>query len=135
MNQVRNYQTKQKLVILDFLQRHINEHMTADVILNMLKDENTPISKATLYRFLDNLIEIGEVKKFNIDNTSSCYQYIGEGTKHDVYHLLCNTCGKVMHVDNSSIEKLNDKIEKSCDFKIDQSRTVFYGICKECMKK
>ncbi len=134
MNQVRNYQTKQKYVILDFLKRNSCEHMTAEFILAALKRENTPVSKATLYRFLDRLVSKNEVKKYNVDNISSCYQYIGNNNYHKVYHLLCNSCGKIIHVDNGEITKLNNKIEKSCEFEIDQTKTVFYGKCKECMK-
>ena len=132
MNQTRNYQTKQKLIIYNFLKEHSNDHMTAEFILSALKDENNPVSKATLYRFLDYMIESGEVRKYNIDNLKSCYQYVGDSNNQSIYHLLCNTCGRVFHVDNNEIDILNNQIEKNRGFKIDQSKTVFYGICKEC---
>lgn len=135
MNQVKNYQTKQKQVILDLLQKNHNLHMTAEQILTALKNEQTPVGKATLYRYLDTLIEQGEVKKYILDNMHSCYQYIGnESTSHQVYHLMCNLCGKVIHVDDLNLVGLNNKIKKTCDFEIDPSKVVFYGICKECMK-
>lgn len=137
MNSVKNYQTKQKMIILEFLQRNQNNHLTADQILKALNEENTPVGKATLYRFLDSMIESGEVKKYHLDEVASCYQYIGETAEsiHLLYHLKCNLCGKILHVDDSTIEKMNHKIEKNCDFKIDQTKTVFYGICKECQGK
>ena len=71
---------------------------------------------------------------FNLDNITSCYQYVGTDKVHNHYHLKCNICGKITHVDDPCINRMNNKIEKTCDFKIDQSRTVFYGICKECQE-
>lgn len=132
MNQARNYQTKQKMIIHNFLKEHSNDHMTAEFILSALKDENNPVSKATLYRFLDCMIASGEVRKYNIDNVTSSYQYVGESNNQSNYNLLCRTCGKVYHVNNDEINKLNNQIEKNSGFKIDQSKTIFYGICKEC---
>lgn len=135
MNSTRVYHTKQKNVILELLQRNHETHMTAEQMLSTLKEENTPVSKATLYRFLDVMIEQGDVKKFNIDNTPSCYQYIGEHEDHCSYHLKCESCGKVYHVDDKAIKKMNSKIEKDCDFLIDKDKTVFYGTCKSCLNK
>ena len=134
MNSTRNYHTKQKVIILDLLQRNQSVHMTVEQMLNILREEQTPVGKATLYRFLDSMIEQGEVQKYSIDNNTSCYQYVGENHKHDTYHLMCNSCGKVTHIDNPNITKMNTKIEKQCEFKIDQSKTVFYGICRECQE-
>lgn len=134
MNSTRNYNTKQKEIILDLLQRNQSIHMTVEQMLSTLREEQTPVGKTTLYRYLDSLIELGEVQKYNIDNTTSCYQYIGDHHPHDTYHLMCNSCGKITHIENPNITKINTKIEKQCDFKIDQSKTVFYGICKECQE-
>ena len=134
MNSTRVYHTKQKDIILELLQKNHDNHMTAEQMLSTLKDEHTPVSKATLYRFLDCMVENGEVKKFNLDNSASCYQYVGEHNDQCTYHLKCNSCGKVFHVDDTVINKMNSKIEKNCDFKIDKDRTVFYGICGSCNK-
>ena len=135
MNNAKNYQTKQKVIILDLLQRNQSVHLTVEQMLTILKNEETPVGKTTLYRFLESMIEQGEVQKYTLDNMTSCYQYIGGDEVHNHYHLKCNCCGKITHVDDPSINRMNNKIEKSCDFKIDQSRTVFYGLCKECQEE
>lgn len=135
MNSVKSYHTKQKVIILDLLQKNKSIHMTVEQMLTTLKNEHTPVGKTTLYRFLDTMIECGEVKKYTLDNMTSCYQYIGNEKVNNHYHLKCNCCGKITHVDDPYINKMNVKIEKKCDFKIDQSRTVFYGLCKECQEE
>ena len=53
MNSCKNYQTRQKTAIFALLKEHPEMHLTAEQMLTILKDENTPVSKTTLYRFLD----------------------------------------------------------------------------------
>ena len=48
MNSCRNYQTKQKTAIFSLLKEHSESHLTAEQMLTILKDENTPVGKATL---------------------------------------------------------------------------------------
>ncbi len=135
MNSAKIYQTKQKIIILDLLQRNQQNHMTVEQMLTILKDEQTPVGKTTLYRYLETMIENGVVQKYTLDNATSCYQYIGENKCCHGYHLKCNACGKIVHVDDPNINKMNNKIEKISEFKIDQSKTVFYGLCRECQEE
>ena len=97
MNNVKNYQTKQKVIILDLLQRNQSVHLTVEQMLTILKNEETPVGKTTLYRFLESMIEQGEVQKYTLDNMTSCYQYIGGDEVHNHYHLKCNCCTQIFY--------------------------------------
>lgn len=135
MNSCRNYQTKQKAAIFSLLKEKNNTHMTAEQMLSILKDEDTPVGKTTLYRFLDTLVESGEVNKYVIDNTS-CYQYVGKDpNSQNCFHLICDHCGKMINASKSDIKILDKTIEKSLNFKIDNNKTVIYGTCHECLEK
>ena len=133
MNKTKYYHTKQKSVIRDFLISHQSEHLTADEMLDMLKSNETPVGKATLYRFLDTMVSGGEVKKYMIDNGSSCFQYIGKDSPcQEHYHLKCNKCGQLFHINSLILSKAECAITKQYNFEIDQKRTIFYGICQKC---
>lgn len=135
MNSCRNYQTKQKAAIFSLLKEKNYTHMTAEQMLTTLKCEDTPVSKTTLYRFLDTLVESGEVNKYIIDNTS-CYQYVGkDSNSQNCFHLICDRCGKMINANNHDMKILDKKIEQSLNFKIDNSKTIIYGTCHECMEK
>ncbi len=135
MNSCRNYQTKQKSAIFSLLKENYKIHMTAEQMLNILKDEETPVSKTTLYRFLDVLVENGEVNKYVIDN-ASCYQYVGNNKEsQNCFHLICDQCGKLINANKEDIKLLDKKLEKSLNFKIDNTKTLIYGTCKECLEK
>lgn len=132
-----SYKTKQRQIILNFLKNNKTNHITAEDIMEHLRDQNTPVGKSTIYRYLDILIKDNIVKKYTIDKISSaCYQYISENNECDIhYHLRCTICGKLFHVQNILFNDISNVLLKDFDFKLDNSKTVLYGICKECQNK
>lgn len=132
MHNCKGYNTKQRAIILDNIKENQNNHYTADELLDLLKANKTPVGRATLYRYLDYLVQTGEVKRFYIEEgMGACYQYAGHNCE-DHYHLKCNNCGKLLHVDAKDINALNNKIQKQYGFSVDLSRVVLYGKCTEC---
>lgn len=132
MNNQKSYQTKQKNVIKDLLIKEEDKHFTAEQILTILEEQDTPVSKATLYRTLEQLVENREVIKYNFDGTSSCYQYLNcEHNKGRHLHLKCEECGKIIHIDDVT-ESLDLELEKKYGIAIDLSKTILYGICDNC---
>ena len=135
MNSCKSYSTKQRSFILDKMKLNKDHQFTAEELLHTLKNDNTPVGKATLYRYLDHLVQSGVVKKFiSNDNAASFYQYVGSHCdKH--YHLKCSECGKLIHLSLKSISTLNNKIKKNYGFSVKPSSIVLYGVCDECQKE
>lgn len=132
MNNQKSYQTKQKNLIKDLLMKEENKHFTAEQVLKILEEQGTPVSKATLYRTLDQLVENHEVMKWNFDGSSSCYQYLNcEHYRNKHLHFKCEECGRIMHIDYEK-KSLNSEFEKKYGIAIDISKTILYGICDNC---
>lgn len=129
------YNTKQRELILECLANSNGRHITAEDILEYLKENDTPVGKSTVYRYLDALTKQNIIRKYSIeDRVGACYQYLGyqeECKEH--YHLKCSCCGKLFHVSCEVMDKINLHILKEHHFKVDNSKTVFYGICKNCI--
>ena len=49
---------------------------TADGLAALLQEQGTPVGKATIYRYLEALVEQGMVRKYVMEGASACYQYI-----------------------------------------------------------
>ena len=126
--------TRQKSVILKCLQENTGNHMTADDIIDFLKNKKIPVAKATVYRYLARLEESGLVKKYIIsEQQPACYQYLG-GNEPCLFHfhLMCQVCGQIEHFENASLQKMFGDIKNDEGFFIDGRKTVFYGTCKAC---
>ena len=123
--------TQQKKLILDCLQKS-SRHMTADEIVDALKVQG--VGRATVYRFLKQMEESGQAKKYDAHGRgSACYQYMEDNSGcNEHYHLLCGGCGSLAHVESELIREFTAKIADSMCFQIDDRKIVFYGKCKNC---
>jgi Fur family ferric uptake transcriptional regulator len=81
-------------------------------------------------------VDAGTVRKYTIEEGKcACYQYVGDSEYNhccEHYHLKCSECGKLLHVSCEFMDEINEHIKNEHNFIIDNSKTVFYGICKEC---
>lgn len=129
-----NRTTKQKVLILKFIESRQNQHVRAEDILEGLAASGESVSKATVYRFLKSLEEEGSIRKYTLsDKTPACYQYVGNHPEcHEHYHLMCSQCGEVMHVDSPKLKSFMQDMLEDQGFSVDAGKTVFYGMCKTC---
>lgn len=131
------YQTKQKAQVLAYLEAHAAQHITAAELVFALNAEGAAIGAATVYRQLEKLEAEGIVRRYALDDRgSACWQYIGSeaaaGACHSHFHLKCTVCGTLYHLDCGHLHEIADHVEADHGFRIDPSRTVFYGICQSC---
>lgn len=130
-----SYNTKQGKLVFDCFVNNNGVHLTIEDICSYLKENGTPVGKTTVYRQVQKLSDEGIITKYSIDNESaSCYQYTGENCKMH-FHLKCTKCSKLFHAVCNHIESLEEHIFSHHGFKIDNSKTVFYGICQDCLRK
>lgn len=133
MSEPKIYKTKQREFILDFLMENSEVHLTADDILTALKKDNVSVGKSTVYRYLDKLVEEGTVRKYiGEEGVSACYQYSASKKCVNHFHLKCVRCNKLFHLECEYLDEIEQHILKHHKFNIDNSKTVFYGICENC---
>lgn len=110
------------------------EHMTAGFIVAELARRDVKIGMTTVYRHLDHLTGEKLIRKFVIDGRSgSCYQFVQEPPEHEHFHLKCNDCGELVHLDCERVSDLVQHIFDDHTFRLDPTKTVLYGRCKRCL--
>jgi len=114
--------TCQKQIILDYL-KSVHTHPSAEAVYKEVKKKLPRISRATVYRILNNLKNKGKVQEICADVS----HYDGEVSMHA--HFICNNCQKIFDVPGQCnlIKKTKTKIGK-----INKCQIFFYGICKKC---
>lgn len=129
----KQYKTKQRELIWNYILEHKDEHITADDICAHLKLSGNSVGKATVYRYLDKLIEDNKIRKYASDsNASSCYQLISCEDCSMHYHCKCTECGELFHIECEHLDEVSDHVLNNHEFVINPSLTVFYGKCKNC---
>ena len=131
------YNTKQKQLIYDYLFANADKLLSCDEISDSLKSMGTPVGKATLYRFLDSLVSSGDARKIvDEGKKSAAYQLMNKDMNcHDHMHLKCTSCGALTHLGCDFMSSVGEHILEHHKFKIDNSKTLIYGLCEECSVK
>lgn len=139
VNPRSKYKTKQRDILLDYLKNNEGKHICACDVCAYFKDRGAEIGQSTVYRHLESLVDEGLLTKYTIDaNSPSCFEYLAPESHGDTevcYHCKCEKCGKLVHLHCDEVKMLNEHLCEHHGFKMDPKRTVFYGLCEECMKK
>ena len=118
----REYSTKQRTVILNFL-RQASTHTTAKDILLHLKSQNIKVSSATVYRTLEKLEKEGAVRKMSMgDGLGACYQYTESASCHGHFHLKCIECGELIHLSCQFLDEMEKHIFDEHSFTISSGK-------------
>lgn len=125
------YTTKQRCVLMEYLENHPDIALSAQKIAHELKDEN--ISVSAIYRNLSLLEKEGVlIREPSHEAKEAMFRYIGSKACKDVLHLSCKKCGKTYHMDESVSKSLIVALSDTSDFSLDRNDTVLYGLCGDC---
>lgn len=132
-----SYKTTQKEMIIDFFKKNTNKHLTIKEVERYLNEKQQNVGLTTIYRCVDKLVKEGYLKKYIVDNNSSaCFEYSDNSCcENSHFHLKCEKCNTLIHLDCSEIKELEIHMLKHHGFKINPLKTVYYGECKNCSLK
>ena len=125
--------THPRVKILELLQSNPESHLTAEEIHGRLIKKEATIGLATIYRVLTQLEIAGLIQKNHFDETQSTYEI--KKQHHD--HLICTSCGKIVEFVNDDLERLQEKISDTYQFKLNSHVMTLFGVCKNgnCSQK
>jgi Fur family ferric uptake transcriptional regulator len=131
------YKTKQQELLLCYLEEHKNVHFTAEDVRIHFAQKEISMGTATIYRHLERMVAEGSLNKYVIDeHSAACFEYTGaDSHAHGdaCYHLKCEKCGRLIHLSCDEMGCMGSHLLSEHGFKLDPRRTVFYGLCSECM--
>ena len=120
-------QTKQRQLILEAV-RATNSHPTADELFQVIRRKLPTISLATVYRNLNFLSDIGEIRKLSMPGMPDRFDWRLKA--HD--HMVCDVCGQVL--DFALPGNLQQQIAQACGAEIAGYTLVAHGTCAHCQK-
>ncbi len=121
--------TIQRTLVLETV-KELQCHVTADEVYDMIVKKHSNISRGTVYRNLNLLSDIGEIRKVEMPNGPDCYDHIC----HEHYHARCIKCGRIFDVEMELIADLEKNIKDTHGFLFTGHDIFFKGICLECNK-
>lgn len=106
-----------------------HNHFDADELIDELKDAGFRVSRATVYRTLDKLVDAGLLRRINL-GSRTVYEHDYGYAQHD--HLLCEQCGTMIEFQDPQIEKLISDVCQQNHFQYQGHTFVIRGMCAAC---
>lgn len=125
--QTRNTVQRQ-IVLQTVLQMH--DHPTADTVYAAVAAEHPSISKATVYRNLNQLASQGEIRRVPVPNGADRFDF--NTSEH--YHVRCEKCGAVYDVHMPHMHNLIEEVEDASGVEVRRFDILFEGVCVDCRK-
>lgn len=106
----------------------LGTHPTADDVFAHLEEDGQQISRATVFRTLETLAELGLIAK-------TCHpgrgvRYCRENIQH--HHLVCLRCDAMMDFLDESYDALPIPDTSKLGFRVMETRVQIRGVCRSC---
>ena len=121
--------TSERLALFDEIFAQ-HGHIDAEELLAAMKARSLKISRATVYRNLDLLVECGVVRKHQLGGSRHLYEHVHVGQRHD--HLFCRECGRVVEFVSPGIEAMQNEICRAHGFEPNVHSLQITGLCRDC---
>ncbi|MEO8198069.1 MAG: Fur family transcriptional regulator [Thermoanaerobaculia bacterium] len=105
-------------------------HIDADSILAAVHRRGLTISRATVYRNLELMVQAGLAHKVRLSGRSYLYEHLHSGQRHD--HMACRCCGRMVEFVSPGITALLGEICRAHGFEGRQNQLQILGICRSC---
>ena len=124
--------TEQRRTLLDIVFAE-HEHFDADQLIARLPIRGAKgyVSRPTVYRTLNEFVDAGLLKRFELDGRS-VYEHDYGYPEHD--HFYCNRCQELIEFQDPGLSELIESISQTHQFQLRNHRLIISGVCESCRK-
>jgi Fe2+ or Zn2+ uptake regulation protein len=121
--------TEARLAVLHaLLDSDEHRHRTAADIVQAARVIDPALHRATVYRTLDLLTELGIVEHVHVEHGAVVFHLTDE--RHQ--HLLCEVCGTVIDAPIGLLDDLACTVEQAYGFRLHAGHEPLSGVCRSC---
>lgn len=122
--------TMQRRAVLEaMLDRH--DHPTADQVYDKIRLKMPSLSRTTVYRILDTLVQTGMVSK--VCHPGSAARFDPKIRQH--HHLVCMKCEKIFDIESARLDSVPWPNVRAQGFEISEYHIHFRGVCADCRRQ
>ncbi len=125
--------TPQRETILQVFQNLPNgNHLSAEDLYEMLKQEGEMISLSTIYRTLKLMARMGILRELELAEGHKHYEI--NQPYHHHHHLICVRCNKTIEFKNESVLKIGTKTAQKEGYHLLDCQLTIHALCPTCQR-
>ena len=105
--------------------------VTALELEEELRRRRIRVGRASVYRALDLLEELGLVQRFEAARGIASYERVDPSGQHH-HHVICSRCGRMEPFEDHGLERAIGAVSEQVPFEIAEHDVVLRGLCERC---
>ncbi len=123
--------TPQRASVLEIVAES-DTHLTAEAILDRVRQRSPYLNKSTVYRSLDWLTQVGLITQTNCGHGVMEYELHRHPHHH---HAICRRCGDIAEIGQELFTPLQKQLRARYGFHADFDHFAIFGTCRSCQGK
>lgn len=104
-------------------------HFTAADLVSEARDRKLAIGRATVFRALELLADLGLVER--LDLPTGEHAYVACAPRHH-HHVVCSRCGRFTEIDDEGLRGVVERVSARTGYTVDTHRLELFGLCPRC---
>lgn len=104
-------------------------HITADKLVDLVREKMPKIGRMTVYRTLELLTELGVLRPVYQGTGAAHYVVLEQGHHH---HLVCSRCDLVIEFERCRVDEMSAALAERFGFEIQGHLLEIFGLCAGC---
>lgn len=106
--------------------------LSAQEVATALAGEPSSAHRATVYRALEQLAELGIVTRLRTASEATGYHLAVTADGHEHLHVRCRGCGLVLGLPVEALRVAADRLRHEHRFRLEPEQSDLVGLCEEC---
>ena len=107
-----------------------SEHLSADAVLDRVADQDPSVHRASVYRTLEALSDLGVVQHVHVGHGRTAYHLVRGERAHP--HAQCRVCGTVYDLPADLLDAVSATLARRHKFRLDAGHVAMSGVCADC---
>jgi len=107
--------------------------LSAQEIQRALGGRRRAVSRASIYRVMEELEAIGVVQRVELGQGIVRYEAVRRGPGHH-HHLVCDRCGRLEPFTDAGLERAISRLSDRVPLKVSVHEIVIHGACRVCAR-
>ncbi len=123
--------TGPRRVVADLIDAREGHFTAADLVADA-RERRLEIGRATVFRALELLTELGVVER--LDLPTGEHAYVACAPRHH-HHVVCTRCGRSRDVDDAGLRSVVERVADTTGYSDVSHRLELFGICPDCARR